>query len=458
MRNKGVALTPDLIAGAVAATLLVVAMIFGGGSRGTGDAVVHLFAVPALWLGVMRWRRHDATGLQRAFLYLFLAAIGVALLQLLPLPASWIGALPLRHEVLADLAAAGMHSAWLPMSLDPWATARALLAIASTLAMWLLCCTLPTRVLDRLLALAAILAVPMVLLGFAQVAGGNRVDLHVHAFQNTGTATALFANRNHFASMLAMLLPVAMVLAHGAQRAHHKPAAFAWYATVVLLLLGAAMTFSRTGVLLAAVAAAATGAMLLLSANGAATSWPRRHAGMALTLLVAGVAVANYAWSRIIDRFDKDPLGDRRWDYIAHGWTAIKGYLPWGSGLGTFRDTYAPFEPIDAMINNYALHAHNELVEIALETGLVGLALIAAFLALLLLAVRRGLISRPDGVKLPVAAAIAITVPVAHGLVDYPLRTLTVSVVFALLLARVLLADNHQAFTTAIAEGPHARS
>ncbi|WP_222564878.1 O-antigen ligase family protein [Novilysobacter antarcticus] len=457
MRNKGVALTPDLIAGAVAATLLVVAMGFGGGSRGTGDAVVHLFAVPALWLGVMRWRRHDATGLQRAFLYLFLAAIGVALLQLLPLPASWIGALPLRHDVMADLAAAGLYPAWLPMSLDPWATVRALLAITSTLAMWLLCCTLPTRVLDRLMALAAMLAVPMVLLGFAQVAGGNRVDLHVHAFQNTGAATALFANRNHFASMLAMLLPVAMVFAHGAQRAQHKPAAFAWYATVVLLLLGAAMTFSRTGVLLAVVAAAVTGAIVLFSATGAATTWPRRHGGMVLALLVAGVAVANYAWSRIIDRFDKDPLGDRRWDYITHGWTSIKGYLPWGSGLGTFRDTYAPFEPIDGMLSNYALHAHNELVEVVLEAGLFGLALIGAFLALLLLAVRKSLIGRRDDVKLSVAAAIAITVPVAHSLADYPLRTLTVSVVFALLLVRVLRANN-QPSTTATAEAHHARS
>lgn len=435
MRNEGAGGTPDFIAGVAAAALLVVAMLSGGGSRGAGDALVHLAAVPALWLGVTRWRQHDTTRLQRAFLYLILAAMAVAALQLLPLPAVWFAALPLRADVLTDLDAAGLHPAWLPMSLDIWGTVRALLALGTLLAMSLLCCTLPARTLRQLLMLAVLLAVPMVLLGFAQVAGGNRVDLHVHAFQNTGAATALFANRNHFASLLAMLAPVAMVLGQQALHAGRRPQAAGWYAALVLILLGAAMTFSRAGVLLAVLATAAAAAVLLLTGTGSAKTWPRRHGGLFVALLVAGVAIANYAWGRIIDRFDADPLGDRRWDYITHGWTAIKAAMPWGSGLGSFRDTYAPFEPVNAMVNTYALHAHNELVEVGVESGLPGLMLIVAFLAILAAVFRDVVITRCRGVNLRVAVAIAAIVPVAHSLVDYPLRTLTVTVVFALLLS-----------------------
>src|SRR5688572_20110723 len=78
----------DSIAELAAALLLVVALLFGGGSRGVGDLVVHLAALPALAIAVMRWRHTDATRLQRLFVYWLLAAIGLVALQLLPLPAS----------------------------------------------------------------------------------------------------------------------------------------------------------------------------------------------------------------------------------------------------------------------------------------------------------------------------------------------------------------------------------
>ena len=80
--------TPEVIAEGAAGMLLVGAMVFGGGPRGGGDAVVHLLAVPALVLAILRWRHADATGLQRVFLYWLIAAAAVVGLQLLPLPAS----------------------------------------------------------------------------------------------------------------------------------------------------------------------------------------------------------------------------------------------------------------------------------------------------------------------------------------------------------------------------------
>lgn len=423
---------PVPLAEAAGAVLLVAALLFGGGSRGTGDMVVHLAAVPALVLGLLRWRHADATRAERLLLYVFLAALALSALQLVPLPASFVAQLPQRAGVLADLRVAGVEPVWLPMTLDRWGTVRAMLAIATTAAMWLLCSTLPPRALERLLQLATLVAIPLVLLGFAQSAAGSGMDLHVHEFQNTRVATGLFANRNHMAALLAMLVPLAMVFGHGAHRERNTPAAFGGYGVLVLLMLGAAMTFSRAGVLLASVAAVGMALLLVVRSGGAGRN---TQVGWLLALLLAVLAVANYAWGRIIDRFAADPLGDRRWDYVEHGLNAIKAWSPWGSGLGSFREAYAPYEPVEAMASTYALHAHNELVEVAVEAGLPGVAMVALLVSLVVWTLARLVRYGRDVPALAQACAVAAVIPLGHGLVDYPLRTLTVATVFALALA-----------------------
>src|SRR6478672_5627501 len=127
--------TPEVIAEVAAGCLLLVAMVFGGGSRGRGDAVVHLLALPVVVLAVLRWRHADATRTQRLFLAWVLAAIGLFALQLIPVPAAVFALFPERPGVLADLHRAGLSPGWLPLTLDVWGTGRALLAFATFAAM-----------------------------------------------------------------------------------------------------------------------------------------------------------------------------------------------------------------------------------------------------------------------------------------------------------------------------------
>ena len=139
-------------------------------------------------------------------------------------------------------------------------------------------------------------------------------------------------------------------------------------------------------------------------------------------------AVATYAWVQLAARLDKDPLEDLRLQYVRHGWEAVKAYLPWGSGAGSFRWTYAPFEPVTDMSETYALHAHNDLLELALELGLSGMGLA---LCLLFILAAMGIARHELGGRLHLpqfVMAVAVAVPLAHSLVDYPLRTLAVLV------------------------------
>lgn len=436
--------TPEVIAEVAAACLLVGAMVFGGGSRGAGDVVVQLLAIPVLCLAVLRWRHADANRPQRLFLWWTIAAIAVVLAQLIPLPAAVFSHLPQRAAVLDDLHRAGLQPDWLPLSLDRWGTVRTGLAFATFAAMALLASTLSASARQRLWAIALVAAVPMALLGFSQAAAGAASPLRFYDYHHPIGAIGLFANRNHFADLLGLLLPFALVFALQAQARMQRGLAIGWYALAIVLLLASALSFSRAGF-----AVTILGLLASIVVFGV-MSLRRRTTGMArsryllplLALVVAVLGIATYAWDGIAARLAQDPLDDLRWQYVHYGMDALRAWLPMGSGFGTFRFIYAPFEPIGAMTYVYALHAHNDLLELLLEGGVIAAALLLCLFALIGAQVE-SFRSRPaktadhnaTAVRIHVAATIACVVPLLHSLVDYPLRTLAIAVPFGLALA-----------------------
>ena len=108
-----------------------------------------------------------------------------------------------------------------------------------------------------------------------------------------------------------------------------------------------------------------------------------RHLLPLFALAVAVLGIATYAWDGIVARLAQDPLDDLRWQYVHYGMDALRAWLPLGSGFGSFRFVYAPFEPIGAMTYVYALHAHNDLLELLIEGGVAAGVLCLALFALL---------------------------------------------------------------------------
>ncbi|MFC3816736.1 O-antigen ligase family protein [Lysobacter sp. GCM10012299] len=438
MRFKGAKGTPDTAAELAAALLLSAALLAGGGSRGAGDLVVHLAALPALLLAAMRWRWAPASRAQRAMALVCVGAIALAALQLLPLPPSLYSLLPGRETVLADLAQAGQPHGWLPLTLDRWGTVRALLAMMVFTSFWALACTLTHAARLRLLKLALVVATLTALLGYAQSAAGTYSQLRFYDYHHPIGAIGLFANRNHFACLMAMLLPFAIALGVQSQALRRVPATLAWYSVAAMLFLAAALSFSRTGLALACTAALA-GLLLLTSRAGVASNLGRirRWAPLAsIAVAIAGIAV--YAWDGISQRLQQDPLQDLRWQYLRYGWDAAQAYLPLGSGWGSFKSVYAPFEPVGSMREVFALHAHNDILETLIEAGLPGFVLLLTLLVTVICVTRKNLIDRTFHGPILGAAAIAAFVPLAHSFVDYPLRTHAVAVVFALVLSFLL--------------------
>ncbi len=169
----------------------------------------------------------------------------------------------------------------------------------------------------------------------------------------------------------------------------------------------------------------------------------RSTAGATATKLLFGVVAfvvvltVQFALYRILQRFAIDPLADARIPFARTTYEAASSYWPFGSGVGTFVPVYATFEKVqDAIPGVYVNHAHNDFLEIWLETGGVGVVLMGLFALWLAYrfakAWRRGFPGAQEIDRvLARAATVVIVLLLAHSLLDYPLRTAAMMTVFA---------------------------
>ena len=126
-----------------------------------------------------------------------------------------------------------------------------------------------------------------------------------------------------------------------------------------------------------------------------------------------------------------------RQQILATSTRAAADLMPFGSGAGTFRAVYQLYEDHDRLERSIVNHAHNDYVEIAVETGVPGVLLLAAFLLWWFGAAAKAW--RSGGSPYARAAAVASAAILVHSFVDFPLRTAAISTVFAMCLG--LLAE-----------------
>jgi O-antigen ligase len=132
-------------------------------------------------------------------------------------------------------------------------------------------------------------------------------------------------------------------------------------------------------------------------------------------------------------------------------WSAIRAYFPYGSGFGSFESVFRLFEDPDLVKSTFANHAHNDLLEFVLESGLPGVLLLLLFLGWFVQ--RLWVIWFAEGgrrMALAKGASVALAAILLHSLVDYPVRTAAMAVVFGLCCA--LMARTEDAAPTVASE------
>ena len=116
-----------------------------------------------------------------------------------------------------------------------------------------------------------------------------------------------------------------------------------------------------------------------------------------------------------------------------------------GGGLGSFEPLFKVYEDPETVGLLFANHAHNEYLQWAIETGLVGMSLLVVFLGWLMRQLFRVWRSSGDRtVRLRRAAATAISISLLHSFVDYPLRSPSI-LFFASVCVVLLILPQRQA-------------
>jgi O-antigen ligase len=232
------------------------------------------------------------------------------------------------------------------------------------------------------------------------------------------SATGTLINRNHFATILAIALPFALVLAiprraeteaHGWRErlvALSKGSALVRLfavAAAALIWMGLLLSHSRAG-LVAGVAAAVTVVVHYRAARAA--RWTAAI-GVGVLLVLLTLDLAQAPGERFIDV--KDDLGARAGRLAvwrdARSLVAARPVLGWG--FGTFESAYPTVQ--SANIDMHYDHAHNDWLEWTTEGGVLAL---TAALTLLVLALRRG----------DIASRAALVAVALHGVWDFSLR------------------------------------
>lgn len=162
---------------------------------------------------------------------------------------------------------------------------------------------------------------------------------------------------------------------------------------------------------------------------------------------VLGVIVAvQFGLAGILQRFDHGVGDNTRTEMTRISIEAGKAYAPMGSGLGTFRQAYAPFEAMHEESIDHTLtnHAHNDYAELWLEAGYPALFAMAIFWLLFVFSGFRIWWQRTQSDSFDVLFArvawIGVLMALLHSFADYPLRATANSTVFALLLAMAIAA------------------
>lgn len=410
--------------------LLGALWIAGGASRAEapGQVVVRSVSAILLIVALLFGPRPDLRA-ARPVLLVVAAALALALLQLVPLPPGVWQALPGRAMLAEAAAASGQSQPWRPVSIVPGATVNALGSLIVPLATALLVAGIPRMQRDWLPAVLLGFIAATTIIGLLQFSGAGFNNPFVN--DKSGEVSSTFANRNHFALLLAMGCVLAPAWAFlGGRRPHWRgPVAIG---LVILFLLTILASGSRAGLVFGALGLVAG----LLSVGRQMRRSLRGYPRWTFVAMIAGVAgliaivvLTSVAAGRAvsIDRVLATDVGqDMRSRGLQTVAEMIGTYFPAGSGLGGFDPIFRIHEPFGLLKPTYFNHAHNDWLEIALDAGLPGLlVLLAAVIWVGIASVRAWRVADGPDSTLPRLGSSLLLLVMGASLFDYPARTPT---------------------------------
>lgn len=415
--------------------LLAVLWLAGGGSRADvlGQVIVRSVAWLSLVLAILlapKPRFGDAKPLWM----LLGATILLVVIQLVPLPPGLWHALPGRAP-FAEVPGTDPQQ-WRPWSLVPGATFNALHSLVVPLVVLVLIGGASDEERARLPAILLGLIFASMIYGLFQFSGGVLSNPLIN--DTVGQISGSFANRNHFALFLAFGCALAPVWAL-AGRAHPGWRGPVALGLMVLFALTILATGSRAGLALGLVGVFAGIVLVWRDLKRILARTPRWVLPALIAAFVATIAIfvlLSVAADRAvaINRALATETGeDMRSRGLPTVLSMIQTYFPFGAGFGGFDPIFRIHEPFHLLKITYFNHAHNDFLEIIMDSGAAGVALLLGALGWLVFAgVHAWRVRRAGGPALPALGFVLLLLVVLASIVDYPARTPMIMAVIVL--------------------------
>lgn len=416
-----------------------ICIVFGGGGAEAPlrNGILEAFAAVLLCAAVaMQFTGGRLPPIAALPVWLLVGILTLIAAQLAPLPHQvWIN-LPGRETAVSVDELLGTANAWRPLSVDPEATRRAGSALFVPAAVLIAALQSNYRGLlqvTRAIVLGSLLSA---LFGAVQSSLGSPEYLSFYDRPEARSGAGFFANPNHQAQLLLAGILGTSVLIRleqpqvNIQMTIRKVSFHLGWLLFPIFVVGVIATQSRAGLLL--LFPAIVTAILIARS--------RKTAGVFLGLIGATVVLSVVAFLLTPEsvtsamRIQTMLIGEERVISLPDILFTVRQYWPWGAGLGTFVPVYMANENLDLLTGPYLNRAHNDLLELLVEAGLPGAILLGTIL--LLLSIR--LVQVIRGRTAPVLAFAGfgmLTLMLLHSLVDYPLRTASLSAVAAVAVA-----------------------
>lgn len=455
---------------------LFIAPLFLGGRHEMGRLVLVSLIALTVTCWTARKLLNKSPYLRWTGLELFaVLSVGLLLFQVTQLSLTMIAALsPNLGDFLPSWVPESENAtgfgAWNYLSLTPAWTRGALVMLASY---WLLFFVVADHVRDladvqRVLKWIALASVTMAILGLTQRAFGNGKFLWVYEHPTRSTFAAVngaFLNQNHFAHFLALgigplIFWVCSNLNSQEERSRSKRSRkqsietrsqlieISLMVCLCLVVIAGLLTFSRGGVatifLVSLVVVAALAWVGMLS--------QRVVLSVALSGGIVTAAILIFGYQSLVDEINTidhaqsvNEVLSVRLDLWKSMLSAASQFPYFGTGAGSHRDIYPTF--MNAPPGTQFSHGESGYVQLLMETGAAGAAIVLALIGFLVFSVVRWFVSDPSPAAKAcmVAAGAGLLASAAHSFVDfvwYIPACFTMTVLLLALVCRILQLDS----------------
>jgi O-antigen ligase len=237
-------------------------------------------------------------------------------------------------------------------------------------------------------------------------------DLLYGIVKTHGTGFGSYINRNHYAGLMEMLIPFGLVITTSRSVA---PSVRLLSSFGSLMMLASIFVSGSRGGIVAVVVA-----LIFFVWH----YWRHERTSTAVRTLLAAAVLSSvfigfFSYERLANRSVMEATDTIRMQIARDSVHLVAQHPLWGSGLGTFTAVYPQARTFPT--NLYVNAAHNDYVQLAVETGLIGLLCAAAFLFLLFRnAFQRIRRARQDWFSaVTLAALVGCIAMLVHSLFDF---------------------------------------